>query len=172
MVRKELWGGMKKMTPDEKIDHLRLYELAMYRIAKGILIQEEDCKDALQEAMIRAYCHMEKVKEITYLKTWVLRITINECNRLYKKRNQYGKTTLLEERRVVHKNLEEHWDLHKAIRQLEKKYGEPLVLYYFGDCSYEEIGQILKLPLGTVKSRIYYAKNKLKERLGEEYEAR
>lgn len=160
------------MTADEKIDRLRSYELAMYRIAKSILMQEEDCKDALQEAMIRAYCNMDKVKDISYLKTWVLRITINECNRLYKKRDQYGKIMLLEERGVVHKNLEEHWDLHKVISQLEKKYREPLVLYYFGDCSHEEIVQILKLPLGTVKSRLYYAKNKLKERLGEEYDAR
>lgn len=157
------------MTPDEKIAYLQSYELAMYRIAKGILVQEADCQDALQEAMIRAYCQMGKVKEPSYLKTWVLRITINECNRLYKKRNQYGRLSLVQEKSVIHKDLEERWDLHCAISQLEKKYREPLVLFYFGECSYEEMTQILKLPLGTVKSRIYYAKEKLKERLGEAY---
>ena len=77
--------------------------------------------------------------------------------------------SLVQESARVHKDLEERWDLHYAISQLEKKYREPLVLFYFGDCSYEEMTRILKLPLGTVKSGIYYAKEKLKEGLGDVY---
>lgn len=161
---------LRRLTSDERIEYLRSYESAMYRIAKGILVQEEDCQDALQEAMIRAYQHIEKVKDISYLKTWVLRITINECNRIYKKRKQYRLPYIVGTHEFVHKNLEESLDLHHAISQLEKKYKEPLALYYFGGCSYDEVALILKLPVGTVKSRMYYAKNKLKERLVESHE--
>ena len=157
------------MTPDEKIAYLQSYELAMYRIAKGILVQEADCQDALQEAMIRAYCQMGKVKEPSYLKTWVLRITINECNRLYKKRNQYGRLSLVQEKSVIHKDLEERWDLHYAISQLEKKYREPLVLFYFGDCSYEEMTQILKLPLNHLWRRSFKSQNRRNYRRWEAY---
>lgn len=159
-----------KMTPEEKIAYLKSYETAMYRVAKGILIQEEDAQDAMQEAAIRAYQNMDKVKEKQYLKTWVLRITINEANRIYKKRKQHSLISWSGLDQVIHRNLEENWDLHHAISRLEKKYKEPLVLYYFADCSYEETAQALNLPVGTIKSRIYYGKDKLRERLGAEYE--
>ena len=54
-------------------------------------------------------------------------------------------------------------NLRKAISKLQEKYKIPIVLYYFKDLKYEDIAQILKIPVGTVKSRVYAGKNKLKE---------
>lgn len=160
----------KTLTSHEYIELLQSYEGAMYRIAKGILIEEEDCKDALQEIMIRAYKNREKVKDMTYFKTWVLRITINECNRIYKKRKAWTPLCWINNHSIKDKDIEEYIDLHSAVSELAKRHREPLILYYFGGCSYEEIANILELPVGTVKSRMYYAKNILKERLGGTYE--
>jgi len=58
---------------------------------------------------------------------------------------------------------EEHLVLHECMQLLEPKYREPLILYYFHDRTYEEIGVILQIKLAAVKTRMHRAKRKLKE---------
>ena len=50
-----------------------------YRVARSILQSDVDCEDAMQEAMIRAWSNLHKLKDTQYFDTWMCRILINEC---------------------------------------------------------------------------------------------
>ena len=54
-------------------------ERQFYRIAKSILRKDEDCQDAAQEAIARAFGHLGSLKEDAYANTWFTRILIREC---------------------------------------------------------------------------------------------
>ena len=61
------------------------YEQELYKIAKMRLISDYDICEAIQNTMILAYKHIKKVKEVKYFKTWIIRILINECKKIYKR---------------------------------------------------------------------------------------
>ncbi|MDZ5254545.1 sigma-70 family RNA polymerase sigma factor [Clostridium sp. LIBA-8841] len=58
---------------------------SMYRVAKGILKIEEDVEDAIQTTILIAFNKINTLKDERYFKTWLIRILINECNKIYKK---------------------------------------------------------------------------------------
>ncbi len=58
----------------------------MYRVAKGILKVEEDIEDAIQTTILIAFNKINTLKDERYFKTWLIRILINECNKIYKKK--------------------------------------------------------------------------------------
>ena len=60
-------------------------EKDLYKIARMRLNYEEDIEDAVQETIIQVYRNIPKVKQPQYFKTWVVRILINNCNKIYKK---------------------------------------------------------------------------------------
>jgi RNA polymerase sigma-70 factor (ECF subfamily) len=62
-------------------------------------------------------------------------------------------------------NNELRCELLKGIQKLNPKHKIPIILFYFHDYSYDEIAEILKLPKGTIKSRLNSAKNKLKNNM-------
>lgn len=61
-------------------------ETSLYRVAKSIVINEGDCEDAVQEAILIAYDKISSLKNEQFFKTWLIRILINECYRLLRKR--------------------------------------------------------------------------------------
>ena len=60
----------------------------LYRIGKTRLNDDNDINDAIQETMINAYKHLKKLKDNSNFKSWVIRILINECNKIYKKKSK------------------------------------------------------------------------------------
>ena len=64
------------------------YKLPMYKTAKAILNNEDDVCDAIQEALISIYRGLNSLKHEEYLKTWIIRITINKCYDVISKGNK------------------------------------------------------------------------------------
>ena len=62
-----------------------LIEDELYKIARARLDCESDIEDAVQETIIEAFYSLKKLRKIEYFKTWIIRILINKCNRIYKK---------------------------------------------------------------------------------------
>ena len=62
----------------------------LYLIAKARLNNEDDIADAIQETILNSYNNYSKIKEEKYLKTYVIRVLINECNKIYKKKKKIG----------------------------------------------------------------------------------
>lgn len=146
------------------IDKVIESEDTLYRVAKSILLRDEDCEDAVQEAIIKAYDKLHTLKEERYFKTWLVRILLNECYNL--KRKEVAKVPY-EECFESAKSEEkaDYSDLYIAIKNLPEKIKITIVLHYVEGYSVEEIKQILKIPSGTVKSRLSKGRKLLKIKL-------
>lgn len=134
---------------------------AYYRVAKGILYSEEDIKDAIQNTIIIIYNKLYTLNNIELFKTWSIRILINECNKIYNTNKKLIKTDKIENIKTYTIDLDSTIDLYNAISTLPNELRIPTILFYFDDLSYKDISYILSIPEGTIKSRVFRAKEKL-----------
>ncbi|MGL5351901.1 MAG: RNA polymerase sigma factor [Clostridium sp.] len=133
---------------------------ALYRVAKGILNTEHDVEDAIQNTIVKAFDKIKYLREDKYFKTWLIRILINECNKIYNY-NKREVVEVAEETYTVDKA--ENMDLYDAISKLTEDLRVTTILYYFDDMSYSEISKALDVAEGTVKSRLFRSREKLHE---------
>lgn len=144
---------------------------AMYKTAIVILKNEDDAYDALQEALIKMYRNITKLESKEAFNFWSRRIIVNCCYDLINKNKKVVDiTTKLTE--TFEETREDIYDcedeLVKILEQLEPDLRLTVTLYYYNDLSTKEIGEILQIPIGTVKSRLSRAREKLYEILSEE----
>jgi RNA polymerase sigma-70 factor, ECF subfamily len=135
----------------------------LYRIAKGILYLECDIEDVLQEVILKAWQQIASLKNNKYFKSWIIRILINECYSILRKRK---KIISLEEIGLLESdnlNSNEKLDLWNALNLLNDELRTVIILFYYEDLPYKDIAKILNLSIGTVRSRLSRAKDKLEE---------
>lgn len=135
-------------------------EPTIYRVAKSILHREADVEDVAQEAILKAYQKRNRLKDIHAFRPWLTKIVINECYGLIRK----GKETLpIDDGLELPAEEKEHYtDLYESLRHLPPKIRITVVLYYIEGYSVTEIHSILKIPTGTVKSRLSNGRKLLK----------
>lgn len=137
----------------------------MYLIAKTRLKNDDDIADAIQETILACYKNIHKLKKNEFFKTWLIRILINECNKIYKKRK---KNNISYEEKEVENYISnddksfENISFDIFIRKLREDEKLILTLYYYSEYSTKEISKILKINENTIRSKISRAKNKLK----------
>lgn len=144
---------------------------AMYKTAIVILKNEDDAYDALQEALIKMYKNITKLENKEAFNFWSRRIIVNCCYDLINKNKKVVDITTkltenFEETREDIYDCED--ELVKILEQIEPDLRLTATLYYYDDLSTREIGEILQIPVGTVKSRLSRAREKLYEILKEE----
>lgn len=146
-----------------------MYKPIVERFAFQFGIDRTNLGDIVQETFIKIYRKLHQYHTGKF-STWIYRITLNTTRDFYRKQKREKK--LLQKSMEHQKDIllggyyferEEHLFLHECMQQMEPKYKEPLILFYFHDKSYEEIGVILQIKLAAVKTRIHRAKLKLKE---------
>lgn len=143
-------------------------EKSLYHIAKSILKDDEDCADAMQNAILSAYEKLHTLKKEAFFKTWLTRILINEAYQMLRsRRSQISYEDYLDERRA--EDSSKYSELYQEIQRLPDSYRIPFVLHYVEGYSIKEIGQVLHLTGSTVKVRLHRARNQMKERLKGEY---
>ena len=158
------------MDKDEFLKLALDSELTLFHISFSILHNEQDCADAVQEAILKAYENRHKLREIKYFKTWIVRIVINECYSILRKKRRfqaYDDTVQQDNVHLSNYIKEEYIDLYRAVGRLSEKVKICVILYYLEDYSVAEIAGILKIPIGTVKSRLNHARKELKGLLSE-----
>jgi len=67
------------MTKKEFMDKVLETELTLYHVSQSLLHNETDCEDVIKEAILKAYERRNTLKNVQYFKTWLVRITTNEC---------------------------------------------------------------------------------------------
>lgn len=150
------------------------YKLPIYKTAKAILKDEDDVCDAVQDTLLSIYNNIKNLKNEKYLKTWIIRITINKCYDIITKRKlneekiSKTKVNLNEVHSDFDKTVIQKTDLENALNLLEEDLKIITVLYYYDDLSVSEISDILNIPKGTVKSRVFRARERLYEILNKE----
>jgi RNA polymerase sigma-70 factor (ECF subfamily) len=140
---------------------LKQHYNTIYRVSRSILKNECDIEDALQEAAIKAYKGIGKLKDVTLFKSWLIRIAINESYNIIRKNKNHIPLDTLEDNASPVEEDNSDMDIRKAILNLEEDLRLVTVLYYYEDLPIKSISTIMNIPEGTVKSRLSRARNKL-----------
>lgn len=140
---------------------------SLYRVAYGILQNEEDASDAISNATLKAYEKINTLKNLEFFKTWITRIVINESNTIIRQNKKviYIDNYAENQRNTYMNNNEISIDVNRAMNKLDKNLNQIVILYYFEDLGIEEIANILEIPKGTVKSRLSRARQILASEL-------
>lgn len=159
---------------------------ALYRYALRLTRNEKDAEDLLQDTFLRAFRFWDKYKKGSNCKAWLFRIMKNLfLNRIDKKKRTPDSTSLDDtEEWYLYSHIKESgpeaaredpaeifelkdWteQIQEAIERLPEDFREPLVLFDGEGLSYQEIADLLELPIGTVRSRLNRARKKLQKEL-------
>ena len=163
---------------------VELYSTRVFNLAFRMLGNAEDAHDAAQDAFLRVYDALPRFRGDATFSTWLYRIVVNVCHDELNRRKRRPPT--LTELEPAHDDdlptptellttgetaedavlrQERGRVLHAAIAGLPMPFREVLVLYDLQGFSYEEIAGILRVNLGTVKSRLNRARNYLREKI-------
>jgi RNA polymerase sigma-70 factor (ECF subfamily) len=153
----------------------RCYAPRIFRFAMSYLNDPALAEEVVQETMIAVWKNAKDYKEQSQLSTWILGIARNKA--LDRARARQREPELLREidRRASGRATPEQIAqrdsqaerVRSALEKLSPEHREVIMLAFYNELSYSEIAQILNCPEGTVKSRVYYAKEQLKRILSE-----
>ncbi len=159
------------MTKKEFSDRVVELEKSLYYTAKTILKNDDDCADAVQEALLTAYKKLPTLRQEEYFKTWITRILINQCKSMARSRRYHEDIEALGETSRAESDLALR-EIVMEINALDIKLRLPFVLYYSEGFTVREISQILKISESNVKVRLHRARQALQQRIGGiDYEA-
>ncbi len=137
---------------------------SLYRVAKSILYSDEDCKDAISEAITKGFEKLDTLKKDRYAKTWLIRILINECydiHRVNKDLDDIEAHTY----ELGYEDKDNYSELYEAIMKLNVDYRTVIVLYYIEGYKIKEIASIVDSTESAIKKRLARAREKLKDYL-------
>lgn len=156
----------------------RRYHRLAYAVAKRTLSNDSDAEDVLQETFIEIKRSIDQLKNPQYFRLWMYRIVSNKCKNLYRKRkfslvdseNEYVHNLIRDERQDVNPDREMKFSsdrdmLLQFMHELPSGQSLVLKLFYLEQRSIKEISEYLKLPEGTVKSRMSSGKTSLKQKI-------
>lgn len=168
------------MAPSEKMNEItRLVEQYgddVMRTAYVMLKSKELAEDAYQETFLRLCRYYDSYRKECSEKTWITGIVINVCRDFlrsaWKKRvtvtDDFSAQISESDTQEIVEKKDEKEELLRSIMKLPDKYREMIQLYYYQELDIKEISRILKIPGGTVKSRLFKARNLLAGMLGGE----
>lgn len=150
------------MTRERFSDLVLEYEKSLYRVARAYLRNDEDCADAIQNALLKAYDKLGSLRKEEYFKTWLIRILINECKMIIR---SYEDIVPYEEYVCEEKAEEETIGLFELVYELPEKQRVPFVLHYIEGYSIKEIAEMTKTSVPNIKTRLFRAREVLKEKI-------
>lgn len=167
---------------DGAFDRLvELYTARVYNLAYRMLGNTEDAHDVAQDAFLRAYDALPRFRGDAQFSTWLYRIVVNVCHdELSRRKRRPSPLTELEPEHTETPTAEpaapdttedavlrgeRQRALHAAIAELPMPFRAVLVLYDLQGFSYEEMADILRVNIGTIKSRLNRARNLLREKI-------
>ena len=161
-----------------------LFQHRLYHICYRMLSNAQEAEDIAQEAFIRAYINIHTFDQKRKFSTWLFRIATNLCiDRIRKKKpsfyldadvpgteglNMYSQIAAdgdLPEEEV--ERMETQQRIQYEISRLPDKYRSIIILRYIEELPLQEIGDILELPLGTVKTRVHRGRAALRKQMGD-----
>ncbi len=172
---------------------IKSVERSLFLTARALLCSDYDADDVFQNTVLAVYRKIGSLREPRYFKTWATRILINECKNVIRVRNQVvtiedNKLHYLQQ--GVNKrgspgrgaqsspvgrgsvdldtDLEQvpvKMELYEALKKMTFEQRQVIVLKYYLDMTIKDIADILDLPEGTIKSRIYYGLRSLRGQL-------
>lgn len=167
------------MTSIEFTEQLNQFQAFLHNFALRLTQNQEKAKDLVQDTALRAFRYREKFQVGTNFKGWISTIMRNTFINQYRKEKRRMHVSepvesfayALEGKIITPNQGEANLRMQEIISIFEKMsnlYSIPFLLHYRG-FEYKEIAEKLDLPIGTVKSRIHTARNKMKETIDQMY---
>ncbi len=164
---------MQPINQEILITHIKMNQNKFYRLSYSYLHNEADAKDAIQNAIVKAFENFSSVKDKKYLSTWFYRILVNECNAiLRKKKNIIFESDAMIEEIADEKDEVSHYHQKQQLQEVIEKMNPDLriiiILHFYEEKTLSEISEITKQPLSTIKSRLYRGLQLLRIQMDEE----
>lgn len=161
LIKKARDGDNQSFT-----DLVKDYTPYVYRTAYSLLQDQGEAEDVSQEVFLKVHRSISQLRDVETFPSWLKKIITNSCLDKFKKR----RPTPVEDYELEQiatpesiQNSDERMEIQVALKQLIPEYREALVLREWQGYNYQEIATILKIPLGTVKSRIHTARTLLRK---------
>ncbi|CAH1209666.1 ECF RNA polymerase sigma factor SigW [Paenibacillus plantiphilus] len=159
-----------------------LYQDKLYYMSYRMLYNRQEAEDVVQETFLRVYKNLDRYDDTMKFSTWIYRIATNLCiDRLRKRKPSFsldaetgdhdgidGYSMIPSDDRTPESELmlsDTQRIIHNAIETLPAKYKSVMVLRYLQDMSLQEIGDVLELPVTTVKTRVHRGREFLRKKL-------
>lgn len=162
-----LSAGTKDTRDERFVRAVREHREAMYRVAFSMLRSRADAEDAVSEATVQAYAHLDALRSWDTVRAWLMRITVNACHATLRRRRREIPSEL-DDADLAIAGPEAYTPVWVHVAKLPPRYAGVLQLYYGEDMSVEEIARALRLPKGTVSSQITRGRRMLKEQIEKE----
>lgn len=163
------------MSENEFGKQLTILEKGLYNYARSLKLSTDDAKDLVQETFLKAILNRDKYSDKGFLKAWTISIMRNTFI------NNYRRNTLMNQKidqtndsyfinqtnSIAQENPDSDYsfkEISNNIELLNKKFRIPFKMYVEG-YKYKEISKTINVNIGTVKSRIFFARKELKDRL-------
>ncbi|BFH62762.1 sigma-70 family RNA polymerase sigma factor [Paenibacillus azoreducens] len=143
-------------------------KLKMYGLAFSILGRDEDCADAIQETILKAYKSLHTLRKPEFFNTWIFRILINECHQVLRNKKRLVPVDNLDEIDKPRPPTDyDAVDIRDAVEQLEEQQQIVIQLFYFQDMPLLAVAELLGITENAVKGRLFRARRQLLQILGD-----
>jgi len=172
----DLVGRARRGDPEAFTQLMMQYQVPVYNMALRMVGRPDDAADIAQEAFTRAWVKIRTLRDAPF-KSWLFQIAANLCYDHFRRGRRYGEMPDEETNKVVGLGIatpdpqeraeasERNRLVRESIEALEPDMRLAIVLRDVNGMAYDEIAGVLRVPLGTVKSRIARARAQLQERL-------
>ncbi len=150
---------------------LSFYEKAIYNYCLRILKNSPNAKDVTQETFIKVYKNRKLIDPEKNIKTWIFTIATNAAYDFLRSKKRKNEISLDPDNETI-LSFKAYYpqeglvsDVDKALEQINQEYKKVLLLYYQQGFQYQEIAEILDMPINTVKTHISRGKEQLKDKL-------
>lgn len=150
---------MVRLTEEEFKEKYNLYSQELMNISYGYTRNREDSLDVIQNVFYKYFSHNKSFPNLNEEKYWLIRVTINECKDLLKRK---FKTTVLDEKTIDYLSQKKESnifnskliELSEKVNKLPQKYKVIIILFYYDSLSIKEIVEILNVSESAVKKRL------------------
>ena len=154
----------------EDAEYIRIFHQyldTVYRVALSGCKNPQDAEDIVQSTFLKLLERNLEFKDEEHIRKWLIRVTINETNSLW--RSFWRKKVIsLEETQTEPEFLEpEYNELFHAVQKLSSKYRKVIYLYYYEGYSIKEIAELLHISETAIQTRLMRAREKLRQQLKE-----
>lgn len=148
--------------PDSFVRLMELNKDSMQRVAYGFFHEEEDVADVIQDTVLLAYEHIEEVRKTEYFKSWLIRILINNCRKLYNSQKKVRPQELAGDEEGKRDVYPSDNDFFRMLSILPSDSRVIFQLFYGEQFTTKEIGRLLQMNESTVRSKLHRGKEQLR----------
>lgn len=171
MIKVDIKLAVQNVQSGKETDYtyiVKYYENKIYTTVFRLVRQHDTAQDLVQEIFIKVFYNLHKYKAVGSFNAWLYRIVVNQCYdflRKQPKQSMHEEIEFIEKQSPENKILqkEQLQQLEQLLHQLDKTEYFILLLRYVNELSYDEISEVLEIPLNEVRNKLHRSKRKLRQ---------